>query len=225
MSSTWLLRILFRHTKVVTIIINERLIIPKINPIKAEEFWVFSVEDGNFVVIDKSEAGLARLMFTGDSEGTEISVSPQGTGAKEVFEILGAAVPLSSELGSVTITIGTSVVVLGMGENMVWCSIGKTVVSALEEIWVSGLVRIVDWADRVVKSGVNSVVVLGMGENMVWSSIGKTVVSVLEIVKLDSFVVWIVEVIGIDIVIVVIFSVRIFVEAVDIVGWKDQTHW
>ena len=86
-----------------------------------------------FVVLDTSEAVLAGVMFSGNSEGSGISVSPHGTGGGEVFEILGAALPLSTgltavEVGIVTNSIGIFVVVLGIGENMVGYSIGIAVV-------------------------------------------------------------------------------------------------
>ena len=206
-SVIWLFHSLFRHTKVIAIVKKERL-------------------------ADTSEPELAWLMFTWDSEGTEISVE---SGAKEIFTIPGAG---SLDLG------------------VVWSSIEKTMVSVLSEVWVSSLVSTsdsdaskgylnVDVDSIVVESGGNSVVVCGMGEDMVCCSIGVSgLVSIADwavgkgyldvesrrnsAVKLDSFVLWIVgfvEVIESGTVIEVTLSVRIFVEAVGVDGWGDQMHW
>ena len=91
---------------------------------------------------------------------------------------------------------GNSVVVCGMGEGMVCCSIG-----------VSGLVSIADWA-------------VGKGYLEVESRN-----SSVKLDSIVLWIVGFVEVIEIGTVIGVSLSVRIFVEGVCFDGWGDQMHW
>ena len=91
---------------------------------------------------------------------------------------------------------GNSVVVCGMEEGMVCCSIG-----------VSGLVSIADWA-------------VGKGYLDVESRRNSSV----KLDSIVLWIVGFVEVIEIGTVIGVTLSVRIFVEAVGFDGWGDQMH-